>query len=184
MKKIILSSITLLIIVISILGITYSNKIITSLKFTLIGPNPLELEVYNKYIEYGIKVTNNNQDITDNVIVDKSNLNTSIIGTYKIKYMVVIDDIEEYIYREVNIIDSKPPVITLNGQALEIIPLNSIYKDSGVIVIDNYDTEIQNKVVTTSNVNTNKEGAYTVKYTVTDQSGNTTTASRKVIVKK
>ena len=53
-----------------------------------------------------------------------------------------------------------------------------------MIVIDNYDTEIQNKVVTTSNVNTNKEGAYTVKYTVTDQSGNTTTASRKVIVKK
>ena len=98
--------------------------------------------------------------------------------------MVVIDDIEEYIYREVNIIDSEPPVITLNGQALEIIPLNSIYKDSGVIITDNYDTEIQNKVVTTSNVNTNKEGAYTVKYTVTDQSGNTTTASRKVIVKK
>ena len=47
MKKIILSSITLLIIVISILGITYSKEITTSLKFDLIGPNPLELEVYN-----------------------------------------------------------------------------------------------------------------------------------------
>lgn len=184
MKKIILSSITLLIIVISILGITYSKEITTSLKFDLIGPNPLELEVYNEYIEYGIKITNNNQDITDNVIVDKSNLNTSIIGTYKIKYMVVIDDIEEYIYREVNIIDSEPPVIKLNGQALEIIPLNSIYKDSGVIVTDNYDTDIQNKVIITNNINTNKEGAYTIKYEVTDQSGNTTTTSRKVIVKK
>ena len=49
MKKIILSSITLLIIVISILGITYSKEITTSLKFDLIGPNPLELEVYNEY---------------------------------------------------------------------------------------------------------------------------------------
>ena len=98
--------------------------------------------------------------------------------------MVVIDDIEEYIYREVNIIDSEPPVIKLNGQALETIPLNSIYKDSGVIVTDNYDTDIQNKVIITNNINTNKEGAYTIKYEVTDQSGNTTTISRKVIVKK
>ena len=78
--------------------------------------------------------------------------------------------------------DSTAPIITLNGQAIATVNLNSTYTDAGATATDNVDGDLTSSIVTTGVVNTSIEGNYIITYTVSDTSGNTTTATRQVIV--
>ena len=84
-------------------------------------------------------------------------------------------------------VDSKGPVITLNGKKTIYLLLNSKYEELGVKKVeDNEDGEIDlNKVIIdSSKVNTSKVGEYDVTYTVTDSSLNETVVKRKIKVTK
>ena len=78
--------------------------------------------------------------------------------------------------------DSTAPIITLNGQAIATVNLNSTYTDAGATATDEVDGDLTSSIVTTGVVNTSVEGNYIITYTVSDTSGNTTTATRQVIV--
>lgn len=80
--------------------------------------------------------------------------------------------------------DIIPPTITLKGKEEVSIELNSEYKDEGCTAKDNIDGDITDKVVITGEVNTKKEGTYTINYKVQDDSGNQTEITRKIVVKK
>ena len=70
----------------------------------------------------------------------------------------------------------------MNGQAIATINLNSTYTDAGATATDEVDGDLTSSIVTTGAVNTSIEGNYIITYTVSDTSGNTTTATRQVIV--
>ena len=78
--------------------------------------------------------------------------------------------------------DTTAPIITLNGQAIAAVNLNSTYTDAGATALDDVDGDLTSSIVTTGVVNTSIEGNYIITYTVSDTSGNTTTATRQVIV--
>ena len=78
--------------------------------------------------------------------------------------------------------DTKKPVITLFGTDTVKTSLGKKYKDKGATAKDNVDGDITDKIKTTSNVDTTKEGTYRVTYTVSDKAGNTATKERTVIV--
>ena len=78
--------------------------------------------------------------------------------------------------------DSTAPIITLNGQAIATINLNSTYTDAGATATDKVDGDLTSSIVTTGVVNTSIEGDYIITYTVSDTSGNTATTTRQVIV--
>ena len=78
--------------------------------------------------------------------------------------------------------DSTAPIITLNGQAIATINLNSTYTDAGATATDDVDGDLTSSIVTTGVVNTSIEGNYIITYTVSDTSGNTATTTRQVIV--
>ena len=78
--------------------------------------------------------------------------------------------------------DSTAPIITLNGQAIATINLNSTYTDAGATATDEVDGDLTSSIVTTGVVNTSIEGNYIITYTVSDTSGNTATTTRQVIV--
>lgn len=80
--------------------------------------------------------------------------------------------------------DEIAPIITLNGKKEVTIDLNSTYKDDGCKAEDNIDGDITSKVTITGEVNTKKEGEYTITYAVEDSSNNKMIETRKVIVKK
>lgn len=54
----------------------------------------------------------------------------------------------------------------------------------GVTASDDRDGDLTSKIVVEGNVDTSKEGDYTITYTVSDNSGNTETVSRVITVKK
>lgn len=85
--------------------------------------------------------------------------------------------------REINKIDEINPTISIKGNKTITIEPGTNYVDQGATVFDNCDGDITSRLETSSNVNPDVEGKYTVFYKVKDSSGNTSTANRTVIVK-
>lgn len=166
------------------MGITYSYEYnnIESLKFELIGPSILYVDVNTEYKEYGIKVVNNGVDISSSVKIDSSLVNINELGKYKVKYEIEADENKEYVNREVIVIDKTEPKIKLKGEKEVYVILGGIYYEDGYEVIDNYDTDLYDKVEINGSVDTNKVGEYELEYSVLDSSGNKGMISRKVIV--
>lgn len=80
--------------------------------------------------------------------------------------------------------DVTSPEITLIGNASDTISLNTAYVDPGVSATDDRDGDLTAKVnVDATTLNKDFTGTYTITYTVTDDAGNTFTATRKVTVK-
>ena len=77
--------------------------------------------------------------------------------------------------------DTTKPVITLKGSSTVTIKLNETYKEEGATAKDDKDGDLTDKI--TGNVDTKKEGTYTITYTVEDSAKNSATVTRTVIVK-
>lgn len=182
MKRIYYISTVLIILIVSFLGITYSLEYEESdnLTFELVGPSSLYINVGEEYQEYGIKVYANGSDISDKVIIDSKEVDTAKLGEYRVKYQVY----NEYVFRNVYVIDRIAPEIKLLGGDELYILLGGKYSEPGYTVSDNYDNELNDNVKVSGKVNTSKEGEYELVYSVSDSSGNKSEASRTVIVKK
>ena len=182
MKRIYYISTVLIILIVSFLGITYSLEYEESdnLTFELVGPSSLYINVGEEYQEYGIKVYANGSDISDKVIIDSKEVDTAKLGEYRVKYQVY----NEYVFRNVYVIDRIAPEIKLLGGDELYILLGGKYSEPGYTVSDNYDNELNDNVKVSGKVNTSKEGEYELVYSVSDSSGNKSETSRTVIVKK
>ena len=186
MRKILYIATFIIILLVSFLGITYSYEYsgVESLKFELIGPSTLYMDVNTEYKEYGIKVINNGVDISSSVKIDSSMVNVNLLGEYKVKYEIEIDGNKEYVYRDVKVIDNTKPEIILNGEEIVYVILNGSYYEYGYTVNDNYDLNLDKKVSIRGRVDTSKVGEYELLYSVVDSSGNIGRVKRLVIVKE
>lgn len=185
MKKIMYVIIFIAVMLVSFLGITYSYEYNESdlVKFELIGPSTLYVDVNTEYIEYGVKVINSKGvDISSLVKIDSSMVNMNELGEYKVRYELEVDDNLEYIYRDIIVIDKTSPEITLKGDKTVYVILNGVYYEEGYVVSDNYDTDLLDKVSVSGNVDTKNVGEYEIIYTVVDSSGNKGESVRKVYV--
>lgn len=77
--------------------------------------------------------------------------------------------------------DKEPPLITVNEGEYVYLKKGEKYEEKGATVTDNCD-ELTDALEITGNVDTNKEGKYTVTYKVQDKSGNVSTKTRFVFV--
>lgn len=81
--------------------------------------------------------------------------------------------------------DTEKPVITVTGGTSVESSLNSIYSDMGATATDSQDGNITSKITTSgvSSVNKDSTGVYTITYSVSDEAGNSASATRTVRVK-
>jgi hypothetical protein len=161
---------------------------------TLLGANPLTLEVYNTFVDPGIKTSDNydNASVLNPRVVITRNLDTSKLGTYYITYNLTdrAGNHAASVTRTIIVADTVKPVITLIGFQFDSVEVFDKYADAGVMVSDNYNkaSDITVTVGGTfytqfpAGTKTNKTGTYTIVYTATDKSGNTSTLTRTVKV--
>lgn len=185
MKKMFGITIFIFVLLVSFLGITYSYEynLSDSVSFELIGPYRLYLNIYDEYKEYGVSVIKNGIDISSYVKIDDSSVDMSKVGEYKVKYELLNDGNVEYIYRLIFVKEYIKPEIEIIGDEIIYLNLNEIYIEPGYEVSDNYDIDINDRVVIVGDVDTTKVGEYTIEYSVIDSSGNKAVTFRKVIVK-
>ncbi len=124
---------------------------------------------------------NNDGNITSKIKIEGS-VNTNKAGTYELTYSVsdTTGNTAKSV-RMVTVIDNVKPVIsgvndlTINfGEKFNLL--------EGVTASDNSDGDITSKIKVEGSVDTNKAGIYELIYSVTDESGNSVTAARKVTV--
>ncbi len=68
------------------------------------------------------------------------------------------------------------------GACAATVEVGTAYVDPGATAHDNYDGDLTGRIITNNPVNTAKLGTYTVSYSATDKSGNTSTVTREVQV--
>ena len=186
MRKMFYITTFIIILLVSFLGITYSYEYTgnNSLRFELIGPEILYVDVNSEYVEYGVNVYHNNVLISDKVVIDNKMVNTSMLGEYIVNYSIEVDGNLEYINRKVIVIDKSSPVMKLKGDESISILLGGTFVEPGFVVTDNYDDDLNDKVTVTGSVDTFKEGKYYIDYSVYDSSGNKGVSRREVVVVK
>lgn len=151
-------------------------------KTIIIGNSPDSVRVFTSYYDSGATAKNYfGTDIT-NKIVSGNNIDTSILGTYYIWY--VVEDAwgnKDSALREVKVIDDVAPQLTLTGSDTISIEVFANINEPGSSATDNYYSTV-NIVVDSSMVNKNVVGIYPMLYTATDGSQNVTTHTRWVKV--
>ena len=167
-------------------------------KFSLINSAP-EIFAKNKNIYIGDKfdtstalegVTATDKEdgnLTSEIKVIENNVDTTKAGIYTVKYSVSDSKGATTIKQITVIVNEKPvnhaPEIIANDRTIilgsDFDPLD------GVVATDIEDGDITSSIkVIENNVNTAKEGKYTVKYSVSDSEGETSTKEITVTVKR
>jgi len=149
----------------------------TSPSLTLVGPNPLNIGDCSTYVELGAEAIDPCfGDISANVVVDNSTVNSSVLGSYTVTYNVMDDsnNTTSQITRVVNVIEITAPVITLIGENPQTIEACSDYTELGATATDPcFNTDYSGDIVIdTSALDTGVVGLYVVNYNVSDIYGN------------
>jgi len=148
---------------------------------TLNGTNPQNVERGTIYTEQG--ATTNDGTTVD---VNSSAVNVNVVGTYTVTYNATdaSGNVASQVTRmvEVIMVDTTPPVITMNGGDITI-EAGTTYADAGAEASDDVDGNVTANIVTTNPVDSNVADSYTVTYDVNDSAGNSVQATRSVTVK-
>ena len=103
----------------------------------------------------------------------ETDLNEGKLGKYTITYSAELLNCQASAQREVRVIDTKAPTITLTEDPEGTLEGGVIYQEAGFTASDNYDGDLTARVVRT-------EEPGLVIYAVTDSSGNPAVAKRKI----
>ncbi len=117
------------------------------------------------------------KDVSDKVKVE-GNVDFNKIGKYEVKYIIptLIEDYTEI--HIIEIVDTTPPEIKLEGNEVEEISYKEEYKELGFTVTDNSSEELKDNVEITKEEVNDKE--YKLIYTVEDSSKNVGTVTRTI----
>lgn len=82
----------------------------------------------------------------------------------------------------INVVDTTPPLVTLNGAAEITLEAGTAFIDPGATATDIYDGDLTGAILYIGSVDTSTVGVYELSYEVSDSSGNVATATRTVNV--
>ena len=173
--KIIILVIIILIPLLGVGGYFYYDRVLLDklapIKIKLNGDKKITLEFESEYEELGATAKFRDKDISKSIEVI-NRINYKKLGTYKVYYIASTDKKSKKIYREVQIVDTVKPTISLKGNKEVKVNLGDEYKEPGYTASDNYDGDITKNVIVLNNIDKDKLGTYEVVYRVKDTSGN------------
>lgn len=166
-----------------ILLIIMTLVLITKPSLVLNGKRKVEIFINQEYKDLGVKARSMGRDVKNRVKVE-NDVNTKKAGIYHVTYTIKYLNSTIDKTRTIIVKDNIKPEITLNGNEVIYLEVNSKYEELGYKAIDNNDGDITHKVKVENNINLNKTGTYNIKYKVSDANGNKTEVIRTVIVVK
>lgn len=110
-------------------------------------------------------------------------VNTGALGSYNLSWSASAMGITDKGEHTVNVVDTHPPVLTLNPAKVDYIYVGENWNEPGFTAVDEVDGDVT-AGVTVSSIDTKVPGVKEVTYTVTDKSGNSVSAVRNVVIKE
>ncbi len=143
---------------------------------TLLGDAEIVVECGEEFTDEGATAQDLcDGDLSDAILIGGDIVDSTAPGEYVIAYTVADsagNDAEE-ISRTVAVVDTTPPVITLQGDLAIIVECGGIFTDPGATAQDACDGDLSDDVVVGGDiVNTAAPGAYVLTYNVVDNAGN------------
>ncbi|MET1178493.1 immunoglobulin-like domain-containing protein [Peribacillus simplex] len=134
----------------------------------------------------GVKATDNIDGTITSKMTITGSVNVRKVGTYKLVYSVKDKtNNKTTVTRTINVVDKVKPTLTgtgLNDRTFAIGIYDNFPPLYGITAYDNADGNLTSEIKVEGTVNVDKAGIYTLIYSVTDKSGNKTTAERKITV--
>src|SRR6266568_3024753 len=139
---------------------------------TVLGPNPMTNQCHSVLVDPG--ATASDACAGSRAVTTNSTVNANAPGVYQISYSASDGNGNSATNtRTVYVVDTTPPVITLNGSATVTLECHvDSYTEQGAGVSDACDTALTTATVGGDTVNVNATGTYHVTYNATDASGN------------
>jgi len=141
---------------------------------TRIGPASVTVEAGLPYADLGATAFDSFAgDLTGQIVVSNP-VDTSELGAYMVRYNVSdpSGNAAAEVTRMVTVVDTTPPVITRIGPASVTAEAGLPYADLGATAFDSFAGDLTGQIVVSNPVDTSELGAYTVRYNVSDPSGN------------
>lgn len=150
---------------------------------TLLGSTPVTVQCGSGYADAGAMASDACAGDLTTALNIVNMVNDGQPGEYTVTYSVSdpAGNAATPVVRTVNVVDTTEPTVTLNGEAVMVVAYRGTFTDPGVIVNDACD--LSPTASTTGSVNTGLLGTYELRYSATDDSGNTGTATRTVHVR-
>lgn len=164
-------------------SVVYS-EVLDDVSFSLNGPDYNTVFVNGSYEEKGANIIVDGVDCSNDIIIDSSSVDVSRVGVYHVIYSYVSNmNKVTTLYRTINVVDNEAPSIVLLGSNVYSMYVGDNYDEAGFLVSDNSNEDLHENVIISNNIDVNSPGVYSVNYSVSDSSGNSTSISRTVIVK-
>jgi alpha-tubulin suppressor-like RCC1 family protein len=138
------------------------------------GASPMTVEANSLFEDPGATAYDvQDGDISASIVVTGT-VDTATLGTYTLFYNVSdsAGNAAPTVTRTVYVKDTQPPVLTLLGDPVMSVPYGAAFVDPGATATDAYYGDVSPLIVVTGTVDTSKPGKYTLRYNVTDPSGN------------
>lgn len=141
---------------------------------SLLGEGAIDHEAKTNYSDAGATASDDlDGDITGQIVVTNS-VNIDALGNYTVTYEVsdLAGNAAAPVQRQVTVIDTTPPVITLVGDDPIVITVGDSFSDPGAMAFDTYDGDLSDDIIAASDVNATIVNDYLITYMVADSSGN------------
>ena len=150
---------------------------------TLEGEDRIELQYGEEYTELGATAIDDVDGDVTSVLSITGSIDSTIYGEQYITYSATDKNGNTTQKERIVVVkESTPPELTLIGDQRIFIKQHDAYVEPGYTALDNADGDISPLVTIDGTVNPEKIGAYTLTYTSTDSSNNTTSVTRTVYV--
>ncbi|MBT8183828.1 MAG: DUF5011 domain-containing protein, partial [Eudoraea sp.] len=129
----------------SVVNINVNPPVNLPPEITLLGDNPLELNVGDTYVEAGATATDDvDGDISGSIVIDATAVDVNTPGSYPVTYNVTDSGglPATEVIRTVNVSDVTAPVITLLGDNPLELNVGDTYTEAGATATDDVDGDL------------------------------------------
>ncbi|HOC69409.1 MAG TPA: DUF5011 domain-containing protein, partial [Candidatus Hydrogenedentes bacterium] len=141
---------------------------------TRLGTGPITVECGGSYTDAGATASDNcDGDITATIVTNNP-VNVNLVGNYTVTYNVndAAGNAATQVTRQVNVVDTTKPIITLNGANPMTVECGGTYTELGATASDVCYGDLTASISINGTVNTALVGVYSITYDVTDGAGN------------
>ena len=153
------------------------NTVYVRPEITLVGAAEVYLLVGTDYVEENATAEDSEGvDLTSAIVINATNVDTSVEGDYTVTYDVTDANGTEAIQVERMVyVRSQAffiPTIVLNGAAEMTLEIDTVYLELGAVATDYLGNDISASIVLTGAVDTSLADVYVLNYNVSDAEGN------------
>lgn len=173
--------IIIIILVITLVNNNKNNKNNDVYTFELVGPSEINVSLNDSYVDIGYIARDEENNNIANLVNVSGNVDTTKVGTYKVVFVLTINDKNVTLERKVNVVKTDQLLtLMLNGSKNVTVRSNDVYEEEGYSAADSVEGDLNDIVQIANYIDYSTPGTYTIVYYVTNSKNITKAVYRTV----